>query len=385
MFVAAVLLSMAVCALSAQYTIPLRRRHPTGERSKDFYHQFMRKYGVPVSEATSIPISDYANAQYYGPVSIGTPAQEFQVIYDTGSSFLWVPGPNCTSLACLFHHKFAPGSSSSFNGTNETFSFQYGSGSLTGVYGYDTASLGGLSLTQLFGLSQQEPGTAFVVAKFDGICGMGWPVGPPAFPISYTPPFFAFIASGAISEPVFTFYLGKEDGEAGELTIGSVDSSKYSGNLVYVPLDIKNVNGWWQFDLDNILVNNQSITTVRSAVADSGTSLFVGPTKEVTALANLVGATPTINPNEYSIDCTKINSLPDIVFSFGGQDWTFTGKDYTIVVSADGEEECLFGFGGIDIPSDAGGPVWILGDTFLRKFYSVWDGANKRIGFALAN
>jgi len=65
------------------------------------------------------PISNFMGAQYYGPVSVGTPAQNFNVVFDTGSSNLWVPSKKCFSVACYLHKTYDSTKSSTYkaNGT----------------------------------------------------------------------------------------------------------------------------------------------------------------------------------------------------------------------------------------------------------------------------
>ena len=100
----------------------------------------------------------------------------------------------------------------------------------------------------------------------------------------------------------------------------------------------------------------------------------------VKAIAKQVGAKPFfLNPEEYTIDCSKISSLPDIDVTMGGQKFTLTGKDYVINAGP----LCLFGMTGIDVPAPMG-PLWIMGDVFMRKFYVVFDAGKERLGIAPA-
>ena len=211
-------------------------------------------------------------------------------------------------------------------------------------------------------------GLAFSIGKFDGILGLGWP----AISVDGIKPVFTqLVESGALDENVFAFYLPSDPTQKGELSLGGVDKTKYTGDIAWVPLSAET---YWQINMDDgLTINGKAVSDVTAAIVDSGTSLLAGPTAAVKALAETLGAKPLIH-GEYTIDCATIPTLPDIVVTIAGKAYPIPAEFYII----NSGSICLMGVVGLDTPS----PLWILGDVFMRDYYTIFDYEQKRIGIA---
>ncbi|NWU84228.1 PEPC protein, partial [Onychorhynchus coronatus] len=144
---------------------------------------------------------------YFGEVGIGTPPQNFLVIFDTGSSNLWVPSTYCWSPACADHTRFNHSLSSTFLGMDVTYTLRYGFGDLSVVLGYDTVTIQNIIIrNQEFGLSLYEPSRPFYYLDFDGILGMAYP----GVAISgFNTLMQNMLQQNQLNEPIFSFYFSR--------------------------------------------------------------------------------------------------------------------------------------------------------------------------------
>ncbi|VDK32748.1 unnamed protein product [Taenia asiatica] len=324
------------------------------------------------------PLENYLDAQYYGEIELGTPGQKFMVVFDTGSSNLWVPSKKCSwfDIACWLHNKYDSAKSTTYKANGTEFAIQYGTGSLTGFLSTDTIKLSDIRAPdQTFAEATKQPGIVFVMAKFDGILGMGF------ISISVDnvePVFYNLVRRNLITEPVFAFYLDRNETDVvgGELMLGGFDESYIDGPITYTPVTRE---AYWEFRAQGIEVCGQALCEGGcNAIADTGTSLIVGPTESIRRLAEVTKARP-LPGGTYFVFCDSVPSLPPITLTIESVNFTLTHDDYILKVSQFGHEMCLLGFMGLDIPNH---PMWILGDVFIGKFYSIFDLGQKRIGFA---
>ncbi|KAL2460639.1 Aspartic proteinase A1 [Abeliophyllum distichum] len=251
-----------------------------------------------------VDLKNYFDAQYYGEISIGSPPQNFTVIFDTGSSNLWVPSSKCYfSLACYFHSKYKASKSSTYTKIGKPCSIHYGSGSISGHFSQDNVGVGDVVVKdQVFIEATREPSLTFLIAKFDGILGLGFQeisVG------DQVPVWYNMVDQDLVDEPVFSFWLNRdtEAEEGGEIVFGGVDPKHYKGNHSYVPVTQK---GYWQFEMGDFLVGNLSTGFCEggcAAIVDSGTSLLAGPTTIVTQINHAIGAEGVV-----SMECKEIAS-----------------------------------------------------------------------------
>lgn len=309
----------------------------------------------------------------FSEITIGTPPQTFKVVLDTGSSNLWVPSSSCSSIACYLHTKYDSSSSSTYVKNGSHFEIKYGSGSLSGFVSNDVMSIGDLQIKkQDFAEATEEPGLAFAFGKFDGILGLGYD----SISVNgIVPPFYNMVKQKLLDEPVFAFYLGSSE-EGSVATFGGLDKSHYTGKIEYIPLRRK---AYWEVDINSIAFGDEVADLDNTgAILDTGTSLNVLPSSLADMLNKEIGAKKSWN-GQYTIECDKKKSLPDIVFNLAGSNYSLPASDYILELQG----SCISTFQGMDIPEPAG-PLIILGDAFLRRYYSVYDLGKNAVGLALA-
>ncbi|EDW61387.1 lysosomal aspartic protease [Drosophila virilis] len=369
---------------SQLYRVPLRRFPSVRHRFQQFGIRMDRlrlKFSGRTRgfEVRNVPLSNYLDAQYFGPISIGTPPQKFNVIFDTGSANLWVPSESChQKLACQIHSRYNSRHSRSYKSDGKQFDIQYGSGSLAGYLSQDTVRVAGLEITnQTFAEATEMPGPIFLAAKFDGIFGLAYR----GISIqNIKPPFYAVMEQNLLKRPVFSVYLNRiaSSRQGGYLFFGGSSPRYYRGNFTYVPVTHR---AYWQVKLEAARIGPlQLCLNGCQVIIDTGTSFLAVPYEQAILINESIGGTPAAY-GQFSVPCEQVPHLPTLSFTLGGRRFELKGEDYVFHDIFSDRTVCASAFIAVDLPSPSG-PLWILGDVFLGKYYTEFDMGNHRIGFA---
>ncbi|KAL2985999.1 hypothetical protein AAZX31_12G181900 [Glycine max] len=396
--------------------------------------------GYENSDDTSIiRLKNYMNAQYFGEIGIGTLPQKFTVIFDTGSSNLWVPSSKCyfsvkknvisccVLVACYLHSRYKSSQSSTCNKNGSSAEIHYGTGHISGFFTQDHVKI--------------SVGNA-------------------------APIWYNMLNQHFLTQPVFSFWLNRNTNEeqGGQIVFGGIDSDHYKGEHTYVPVTQK---GYLAGD---VLINGKTTGLCAAkclAIVDSGTSLLAGPTGVIAQINHAIGAVGIVSQEckalvaqygktildklinealpqqicsqiglctfdgtqgvrtscswndagctacemaavwmknrlrlnetedqnlrscqrgkppkgESVVECNTLSEMPNVSFTIGGEVFELSPEQYILKVGKGATAQCISGFIALDIAPPRG-PLWILGDIFMGSYHTVFDYGNMKVGFA---
>lgn len=329
-----------------------------------------------------------AATQYYGLVSVGTPPQEFRVVFDSSSGQLILPSAKCDDSACSTHRRFGSENSSSAvqigwaddpvkpigpDDDRDTKSLSLLGTDTSGEFVRDKICLGSKAAAgpQVCGTADfvtltEESDEPFGQLDFDGVLGLGLQ-SPDAKEFNLV----SALLGPAVKRHVFALYLSPKSAgkiEGGELHVGGYRKEHMASEFTWAALSN---NDSWHVKVDDITVNGKSTgfcaKTGCQAAVDTGSSLIVTPGNMLWAIMS-----------KLDIDDECTHSSPKLGFVVEGRNLELDQEDYL----EHSEDGCrlLMRSG-----TDAGkGAALVLGYPLLRKYYTAFDVENKRIGFALA-
>ena len=308
-----------------------------------------------------------SNEEYYGTIAIGTPAQYFTTILDTGSSNLWVPGTDCTGTPCNGKNKYNAGQSSTSVPNGEPITIHYGTGSMQGSLVYDDVTMGGLTVTKQEFATASSLAPFFTGSAFDGILGLAYVT----ISEDNVPTWFDNAVAQNGIDSVFSFYLSSKPGNDSILTLGGSNSNYYTGSINYHDLYL-DLGDYYMITFDSVSVGSKAVSTNCGsagckAIVDSGTSLIVGPTSVISTI---------LSDLNVKSDCSNLSTLEDVTFTIDNIQYSIPASIYVLQTTTLGKTTCQAGFEGSRSAN------WILGDVFIRAWYSVFDHGGKRVGFA---
>ncbi|KAI7906915.1 aspartic peptidase domain-containing protein [Cokeromyces recurvatus] len=314
---------------------------------------------------------------YYGEISVGTPPQKFNVVFDTGSADLWIVSTQCKSDICKNHGKFDYDASETYNTLEDDDSsihIFYGTGNMHGHLGEDTVRLCNNQII----IKNQVIADAvtisreFIGSPFQGIFGLGFQK--LSSSPDYSPPLQSIVEQNLMDEPIFAIYSQQK---AGEIDFGGIDTTRFMGTLSYEKVID---SSYWMIKINNIRFGSTYFGE-RKAIVDSGSTLIIMSRKDATVYHSQIPDAIFNGDGTWSFPCANINKVKPLMIKTSTALLTIPMSKLFITPVSSTSKTCL---SGISTDNEEEGNTWILGDIFLRNFYTVFDFGENRLGFAPA-
>ncbi|KFH41776.1 aspartic-type endopeptidase-like protein [Hapsidospora chrysogenum ATCC 11550] len=333
-------------------------------------------------------------------LTLGTPDQRFTVSVDTGSSDLWVNAPEsslCTrrSDPCQEGGTFSANDSSTYDYVGSWFNITYVDGSgAAGDYVTDRLRIASETIDNF------QFGVGYNSSSPQNILGIGYPVNEAQVISQGMQPYKNLPARLAdddiIASPSYSLWLNDFEASRGNLLFGGVDRSQYHGELVTVPIQRSSEDvphSEFFITLTGVDMAGDSVGSdlALAVLLDSGTTLTYLPDPMVSTIYDAVGAQWDQSEDYAVVPCSLGD--PDngnLTFRFSDPAAIDVPLSEMVldVLSSDnpdappppGEQDaagrpCMFGIS----PSHGSA---VLGDTFLRSAYVVFDMGNSEVSIA---
>ncbi|KUJ09240.1 acid protease [Mollisia scopiformis] len=328
-------------------------------------------------------INMFQGLEYLISFGIGTPPQNITLALDTGSSDTWV-NPTCItgqrSDLCAGIAQYVPASSSSSKNLGNSMSLAYGIGRAQGTFYTDDVHLGGADI------KAQQFGVASDTQSLDtGLLGIGFGVN---FTTAYPNIIDQMAAQNITNSRAFSLNLAGVDSSSGAVVFGGIDTKKFYGKLgkqAIVPYK-QSPDGfpryWITMTSLSVTTPSKTTTTIFSGTAqpvflDSGGTLSQLPATIVTAIVALFPGAKNVGSGQYTVPCSALQQQGFLDFGFANT--TIRVPYHEFVWQAD-VDLCALGV----MANAAGDPTYVLGDSFLRAAYVVYDQDNMNIHLANA-
>ncbi|KAJ7090259.1 aspartic peptidase domain-containing protein [Mycena belliarum] len=321
------------------------------------------------------------NSQHTYIINATIGGQVFRLVFDTGSSDLWIASTDCHDQDCLAVPRYSPGISATSTETGLLFELDYLVGKVHGQIAFDTVALGPYQVqSQVFATVDQTANLGLASTATSGILGFCFP-DTAAIPATAGATLLENIMSSfEPSRRVFAFHLSRSSGfndPSASFTLGALDPAFVQDPTLLALSPVARTGAtydYWKLPVLHFTFNGQPFTLSASrvigadnpiAVLDTGTTLILGPSADVDALYALFGPAARNDPSAgYQVRCTHA-SLLGIVLGDPPREYLLHPADVAWAEGAAGGW-CT---GGIQ-PNDAvNAGDWLFGDVFLRNVY----------------